>query len=92
MSILNYFGKSKGHYSNAAQNLEAAKESGTNAFNSACSIGSTILSSDTIIKTALSVPTAFSGFEFVAGKIISTNAAMQFANLFTASSEISIIA
>lgn len=75
-SITSYFGGSTKHYNKAASHLSGAGESAYKVVSSAASGAGSLFSTTTAVAGGV----AWNSYEFVAGKIIGANAAMQLAN------------
>jgi hypothetical protein len=91
MSIFSFLGTSKTHYSNASDYFSKATESAGNIVSSLWSSVSNI-EPQTVKNTAVASVASWHSYEYIAGKIISTNAAINFAKCFSANSELSIAA
>ena len=90
MSIFSFLGTSKTHYSNAPDYFLKATESAGNIVSSLWSSVSNV-EPQTVRNTAVA-SVASCSYEYIAGKIISTNAAINFAKCFSANSELSLAA
>lgn len=75
-SISSYFGGSTKHYNNAATHLSNSGDSAYKVVSSAAGAASNLFSTT----TAVAVGLAWNSYEYVAGKIIGANAAIQLAN------------
>ena len=91
MSIFSFLGTSKTHYSNASDYFSKATESAGNIVSSLWSSVSNI-EPQTVKNTAVASVASWHSYEYIAGKIISTNAAINFAKCFSANSELSMAA
>jgi hypothetical protein len=91
MSIFSFLGTSKTHYSNASDYFSKATESAGNIVSSLWSSVSNI-EPQTVKNTAVASVASWHSYEYIAGKIISTNAAINFAKCFSANSELSLAA
>ena len=91
MSIFSFLGTSKNHYNSAADYFSKAKESAGNIVSNLSSTVSNI-ESQTVKNTAVATAAAWYNYEHIAGKIISTNAAINLAKCFSANTELSIAA
>ena len=89
MSMFSYFGSSRDHYSSAANYFSQAKESAGNIVSNLWSSVSNI-EAQTVKNTAVASIASWHSYEYIAGKIISTNAAIHFATCFSANSELGI--
>lgn len=75
-SISSYFGGSSKHYNNAASHLSNAGDSGYKVVSSAATGASSLFSTT----TALAAGVAWNSYEWIAGKVIGANTAIQLAN------------
>jgi hypothetical protein len=91
MSIFSFLGTSKTQYSNASDYFSKATESAGNIVSSLWSSVSNI-EPQTVKNTAVASVASWHSYEYIAGKIISTNAAINFAKCFSANSELSLAA
>lgn len=91
MSIFSFLGTSKTHYSNASDYFSKATESAGNIVSSLWSSVSNV-EPQTVKNTAVASVASWHSYEYIAGKIISTNAAINFAKCFSANSELSMAA
>lgn len=91
MSMFSYFGSSNDHYSSAANYFSKAKESAGNIVSNLWSSVSNI-EAQKVKNTAAASLASWHGYEYIAGKIISTNAATHFAACFSANSELGLAA
>lgn len=91
MSIFSFLGTSKAHYSNASDYFSKATESAGNIVSSLWSSVSNV-EPQTVKNTAVASVASWHSYEYIAGKIISTNAAINFAKCFSANSELSMAA
>ena len=91
MSIFSFLGTSKTHYSNAPDYFLKATESAGNIVSSLWSSVSNV-EPQTVKNTAVASVASWHSYEYIAGKIISTNAAINFAKCFSANSELSLAA
>jgi len=74
MSIFSFLGTSKTHYSNASDYFSKATESAGNIVSSLWSSVSNV-EPQTVKNTAVASVASWHSYEYIAGKIISTNAA-----------------
>jgi hypothetical protein len=88
MSIFSFLGTSNTHYNNASDYFSKATESAGNIVSSLRSSVSNV-EPQTVKNTTV---TSWHSYEYIAGKIISTNAAINFAKYLSANSEISMAA
>jgi len=91
MSLFSFLGASKDHYNNAADYFSKAKESAGNIVSNLWA-GVSNIDSQTVKNTAVATGAAWYNYEHIAGKIISTNAAINLAKCFSANTELSMAA
>ncbi len=91
MSIFSYFGTSQDHYNSASGYFSKASESVSNIASNLWS-GLSNIEPQTVKNTTVASVASWHSYEYIAGKIISTNAATQFATCFSANSELTVAA
>lgn len=91
MSLFSFLGASKDHYNNAADYFSKAKEYAGNIVSNLWA-GVSNIDSQTVKNTAVATGAAWYNYEHIAGKIISTNAAINLAKCFSANTELSMAA
>mgnify|MGYP001069894377 CR=1 FL=1 len=91
MSTLGYFGTSENHYDSSVHHFSAAKDSVSSFANSLWSSVSN-LDAQTVKNTAAASVASWHSYEYIAGKIISTNAATHLASCFAGGSELTLAA
>jgi len=91
MSFFSFLGTSKQHYSNAEGFFSKAVESVSNIFETLSS-GLSKIDTQTVKNTAFAAAAGFHSYEYIAGKIISTNAALNVAKYITGNAQVGMLA